>query len=179
MPSFYHVSFAQITQSIFVCFLIKGNQTMLRIFMTMDPAVQMGIWPCSASLRIHQLVSLMIILTATNLVHLIVLMKCSIGVYFRCVMERWNSHTGVEASANHCNTFWIVTYVKTYGKKTIWVVAHLPCLSNVLFTLNIMHRATKIGYLHLLCFTTANVKMTTVTIWLFSTSFFFLFHFSM
>lgn len=39
-------------------FITKGNQTMLHIFTIMVPAVQMEIWPCSASLRIHPLVRL-------------------------------------------------------------------------------------------------------------------------
>lgn len=40
----------------FIFFLIKGNQTTLPTFMITDPAAPMGIWPCSASLRIHPLV---------------------------------------------------------------------------------------------------------------------------
>lgn len=45
-----------ITWTIFICFTMKANQITLHIFMTMDQAAQMGIWPCSASQRIHLLV---------------------------------------------------------------------------------------------------------------------------
>lgn len=30
---------------------------------------------------------------------------------------QWNHHTGVKAPANHRNTFWIVTYNKTYAEE--------------------------------------------------------------
>ena len=50
-------------------------------------------------------------------------LKVMLGVVwvfvFTCVQcaLQWNHRTGVEAAANHCNTFWIVTYNKTYGEE--------------------------------------------------------------
>lgn len=41
-----------------------------------------------------------------------------------------------QAPANHCNTFWIVTYVKTYGKKNKWALVHLTSFFECVVTLN-------------------------------------------
>lgn len=72
----------QINWSMFISFPIKDSQTMLHIFMIMDPAVQMGIWPCSASLRIHQLVSPLCKLIF-NISHLIITALINFGMRYR------------------------------------------------------------------------------------------------
>lgn len=59
-------------------------------------------------------------------------------------MKRSHTHL-TKAAANYCNTFWIVTYIKTYGKKTIWVVAP-PDLIVMLFKLNTKNRHIGVFY---------------------------------
>lgn len=95
----YFISFLQlqINWSMFISFPIKDSQTMLHIFMIMDPAVQMGIWPCSASLRIHQLVSPVCKLIF-NISHLIITALINFGM--RCRLAWFE---GVLFEMRRCN----------------------------------------------------------------------------
>lgn len=111
MYTVYQVASTQITWSMFVC--LKGNQTMLRIFMIMDPAVNMGIWPCAAFLRIHQLVS-----------HILIITDLERYILFQCRCKDEIITLVLRRQLITLIPFGLWRVSRCTGRKTIWVLAH-------------------------------------------------------
>lgn len=81
--------------------------------------------------------------------------QCSLNAFISSAeVWWWNAHY-VQAQTDHCNTFWIVTYIQTYGKTAEWVVAH-PTWSST-------HRpcwTTQLLFLPLFCVMKTNTEMS-------------------